>query len=268
MVLERTWVAGLLVVALLLAVEVRGAEAVLVVIAGARVLGPYEEFPSGAVRKMKRLATVCLVLATSCSIGGGGDDADDKAAPLEPKFPPAEAGSKTTAGGPSTTAAAGTPGASPSTAPSSQGGQQAPPPLEPGATQGSLTDAVGDVTPTPLDPAPDWADLVGARIIRRNDGVEVRVRLNDTAPATAPDDAHTMNIASFYDIDGDGSINFEVWLNISSSGWGGSWFDNDTEQAKFQDDAQLAITVEGNDVAFSGSDVPDSETSKPENAAS
>lgn len=143
------------------------------------------------------------------------------------------------------------PGAAPSGTASPSGPTQSPdalPPVEPRATQGGFTDPAGDVTPTPLDPAPKFADLTGARLIRRIDGFELRVRLNDAAPSASPDDDHTMNIASFYDVDGDGSINFEVWLNLGPGGWGGSWFDNDTEQAKFQEDAQLNITVEGNEV--------------------
>lgn len=197
---------------------------------------------------MRRLLIVILLVVSACGRGGGGDDNQEQAK-LDPTFPPVEsAANGAPAGDGSTTTV---PGAGPSATASPSGPPQSPgglPPVEPGATQGGITDPVGDVTPTPLDPAPKFADLTGARLIRRIDGFELRVRLNDAAPSASPDDDHTMNIASFYDVDGDGSINFEVWLNLGPGGWGGSWFDNDTEQAKFQEDAQLDISVEGNEV--------------------
>ena len=171
-------------------------------------------------------------------------------AALDPSFPPAEAApgvTATTTSGSEAADGSSDVTTSPSGPPGSPGAGSTPP-AEPGATQGVVTDSVGDVTPTPLDPAPKWADLAGARLIRRIDGFELRVRLAEAAPAKSQDGDHTMNIASFFDIDGDGSINFEVWLNVGPDGWGGSWFDNDTEQARFQDDAQLAITVEGEEV--------------------
>ena len=199
---------------------------------------------------MRRLLLVLFLVASACARGGGGDDEKEQAQ-LDPTFPPAEAAPgvspSTAAGGPS--AEPGSPGSNaPGAAPGGAGTGETIPPPPPGATQGVIADPAGDVTPTPLDPAPKFADLTGARLIRRVDGFELRVRLNDAAPSASPDDDHTMNIASFYDVDGDGSINFEVWLNLGPGGWGGSWFDNDTEQAKFQEDAQLNITVEGNEV--------------------
>ena len=58
-----------------------------------------------------------------------------------------------------------------------------------------------------------------------------------------------MNIASFYDVDGDGSIDFEIWLNVASSGWGASYFDNtDASRGGFQDRSGVAVAPEGSDV--------------------
>lgn len=195
---------------------------------------------------MRRIAAAVLLLATACS--RGGDESEDaKPAELEPLFPPATAApgaapAGAADGGPDQPATSPTSAsAPPSAAPT------APPPI-PGATQGVISDAAGDATPSIPDAAPKWADLAGARLIRRIDGFELRVRLADAAPTKSPDGEHTMNIASFYDVDGDGSVNFEVWLNLGPNGWGGSWFDNDTEQARFQEEAQLQITVEGTEV--------------------
>ena len=188
-----------------------------------------------------------LVVATSCARGDG--EADPKAAPLDPAFPPVESVKE---GAPSTTGAGASQATGDTTAPSGERpaapGTDAQPSAERGSTQGSISDAEGDVTPTPLDPAPKWADLTGAQLTRLPDGFELRVRLGDTAPTASPDEDHTMNIASFYELDGDGHVDFEVWLNLGPNGWGGSWWDNGTEQVKFQEDAQLEITLAGTEV--------------------
>ena len=59
-----------------------------------------------------------------------------------------------------------------------------------------------------------------------------------------------MNIASFYDVDGDGRIDFEVWANLAARGWGGSWFDNRAGAARYGDKAEVGITVAGDEVVL------------------
>jgi len=115
----------------------------------------------------------------------------------------------------------------------------------------SITDPVGDLTPSPGDPPPKWADLAGARLRRTAKGWELRVRLGTTAPDRTDSD-HTMNVASFYDTDGDGQIEYGVWANLASNGWGGAYFDQGPDRGpnRFGDDADIDITTDGRDVVL------------------
>jgi hypothetical protein len=36
-----------------------------------------------------------------------------------------------------------------------------------------------------------------------------------------------MNIASFYDTDGDGAVDYEIWANLGPDGWGVVWYDDE-----------------------------------------
>ena len=117
-------------------------------------------------------------------------------------------------------------------------------------TSAAITDRLGDLTPSPVDRPPVWADLAGATLLRRDSGYELRVRLGgDTAPQTVDAD-HTMNIATFFDVNGDGRIDYEVWANLASGGWGGSYFDNVRGGGKFLDASGVAVAVEGAEVVL------------------
>jgi hypothetical protein len=191
------------------------------------------------------LIAVCVLL-TGCARGKGKDDRVD----LQPRFAPDEASPSTT----DVTAGGGT--AVSTTTPTTRGGApagrtppaQVPAPVVAGATTAAVVDRLGDLTPSPADPPPPWADLAGATVIRRADGFELRVKLGGgTAPSTTDED-HTMNIASFFDVDGDGSIDFEVWANLASGGWGSSYFDNVNGKTGFQDASGASVQAEGADV--------------------
>jgi hypothetical protein len=123
------------------------------------------------------------------------------------------------------------------------------PPAVPGATTAAIVDRQGDLTPS-LDPPPPWADLLGSTLVRRADGFELRVRLGGGSAPTMTDRDHTMNVASFYDVDGDGGIDYEVWANLASGGWGGSWFDNVGKKARYGDRSNVAIEVVGDEVVL------------------
>ncbi|HVF74425.1 MAG TPA: hypothetical protein VM938_05205 [Acidimicrobiales bacterium] len=193
-------------------------------------------------------AVVALVLVVgACSRGKPKQSADGDL--LTPQFAPDTSTTlTTTADGVMTTTRPGAPGAT--TTPSTGASGQQPAPVVPGATTAALVDPRGDLTPSPLDPPPAWADLVGATLLRRADGFELRVRLGGGSAPTGTDEDHTMNIASFYDVDGNGSVDYEVWANLAASGWGGSWFDNRAGKAAFADKARVAVTVAGDEVVL------------------
>ncbi|HVE92487.1 MAG TPA: hypothetical protein VNE62_09355 [Actinomycetota bacterium] len=109
-------------------------------------------------------------------------------------------------------------------APAAAGAETAPAATGAAATAdrvSEISDPAGDLTPS-AQPPPPHADLTGASL-RLRDGYELRVRLAGPAPDRGPDD-RTQNIASFYDTDGDGQFDFEVWANLADNGWAGSYF--------------------------------------------
>jgi hypothetical protein len=90
----------------------------------------------------------------------------------------------------------------------------------------AITDPSGDLTLSPLDPPPRWADLRGATLQRTGEGYEVSISFGDPAPERSSDGEHTMNVASFYDVDGDGQVDVEVWANLADTGWGPAVYDD------------------------------------------
>ena len=109
-------------------------------------------------------------------------------------------------------------------------------------TSATITDPVGDRTFS-ADPPPPWADLAGATLTRSSAGYELRVRLGGGSAPSTTDANHTMNIASFYDLDGDGTIDYEVWANLADTGWATSWFDDRTGGAHFNGDSGVTSEV-------------------------
>lgn len=205
---------------------------------------------------MKRAAggVALLLLASACTRGSPKPSNDGDL--LTPQFAPDSTTTTvpTGTGGPTTTqpGVAGGPGGPAPTGgtAASQGPGHVAAPVVPGATTAAITDRFGDLTPSPVDPPPPWADLVGATMLRRADGFELRVRLGGGSAPSGTDEDHTMNIASFYDVDGDGTVDYEVWANLAAHGWGGSWFDNRARKAGFADKANVAITAAGDEVVL------------------
>jgi hypothetical protein len=188
------------------------------------------------------IALVTAVALAACG-GGGGTDPSKLKQTLRPQFAPTSTSaagaslttSTTVAGSSSTTT-----GASPSTTV----------PVTGAPTAAAIVDRAGDVTPSPLDRPPAWADLLGARLTRRDDGFELRVRLAGGSAPSSTDEAHTMNVASFYDLDGDGRVDFEVWANLASGGWGSSYFDDVRGSGGFQERSGVTVTPEGDEVVL------------------
>jgi hypothetical protein len=187
------------------------------------------------------VALATALVLSACSGGGHDDVAKPNERTLEPRFP-AEATTSTTVSPSATTAPARTAVTSPSTT-------VAPAPA--GATAGDITDEALDVTPSPLDPPPAWADLLGAHLTRSASGFELRVRLGGgDAPESSEDDKHTMNVASFFDVDGDGKVDYEVWANIASGGWGASYFDDAHHGGGYQEKSGVVVTTDADQVVL------------------
>jgi hypothetical protein len=192
------------------------------------------------------LRPLLALLLLGAAAGCGGDDADPgpAAVPMAPRFAPDS----------SLAPLAGDPGSSPTTAgddadavetatggdPGAAAASGAPAPDE---LRASATDARGDATPALADAAPGWADLVGAELRTVPAGFELRVSAAEAFPSQAPQD-RTMNVAAFADVDGDGTIDYEVWANLAAEGWGGAWYDNRAGTARFTDESGVEVVAE------------------------
>jgi hypothetical protein len=191
-----------------------------------------------------------LLAATAC---GGDDDgagsAESDLGPLEtPTFSEEEGGStgtESTVEGtddPSgtTTTVAGSSGATSTTAA----------PVESVA----FDDPVGDATAgAGISRPPSWTDLAGGELERQGNAYRLTIRLGGTVPQTQSG-SNTMNVASFYDTDGDGRIDFEIWVNLGAEGWGPVWYDAQGHAAPGED-SNVTVTVEGDELRLVFPDV-------------
>lgn len=206
-------------------------------------------------RPVAAVAVLALMApaAVGCGSGSGDEqsgveDALEGRAGLTPTYAP----TSTTAAPATTSTSSGAP------APTSTSTTTAPPPPADAAPTAEITDPRGDATPGEGgDPA--WADLVGARLALRETHFELRIDLGDPAPQSSGGDDRTMNVAAFFDVDGDGQVDYEVWANLSAGGWDGSWFDDRTGAAAYSDDAATDVLVDGGQlvVRFSPAHVGD-----------
>ena len=73
---------------------------------------------------------------------------------------------------------------------------------------------------------------------------ELVVSLDGDVPSKANDPDRTMNVASFYDLDGDGRIDAEIWVNLADDGWGGAYYDNRATTAAFARESQVAVQTD------------------------
>lgn len=152
-----------------------------------------------------------------------------------------------TATGPTPTAPAENPTSEPE-APEEPSPVEASPerstPGDPAPIMARLDDPAGDVTGVG---SPDWADLRGARLIRDGTTFTLTHVLVGSAPRQG-DGQNTMNIATFFDIDGDGTIDYEIWANLSPNGWGTSYFDEREGTARYAADDDVDVEVVDGDV--------------------
>ena len=118
----------------------------------------------------------------------------------------------------------------------------------------AFDDPVGDATRGLSTSAPPpWTDLAGASLERQNNAYRLSVRLGGAAPSTAPG-AETMNIATYFDIDLDGDVEYELWVNLGSNGWGPVWYD-DKGGALPGDRSNVTVVVNGDRVQLLFPDV-------------
>jgi hypothetical protein len=106
-----------------------------------------------------------------------------------------------------------------------------------------VSDPVGDLSRS-LEGAPASADIVSVTLRRSGSTVEVRTRFAAAVP-TRQDGAKSMNVASFYDVDDNGIVDYEVWASLADDGWGTGHLDRRKERASFGPGTGIEVRVEG-----------------------
>ena len=106
-----------------------------------------------------------------------------------------------------------------------------------------VSDPVGDLSRS-LEGAPASADIVAVTLRRSGSTVEVRTRFAAAVP-TRQSSGRGMNVASFYDVDDNGIVDYEVWASLADDGWGTGHLDRREERASFGPGTGIEVRVEG-----------------------
>lgn len=125
------------------------------------------------------------------------------------------------------------------------GGSPAAEPKPLGPTSASVSDPTGDVRGA-LTGAPPYADLTGATLTR-GDTFEMRVSFAGSVPRRQTDD-RIVQVATFFDLDGDGETDYEVWASLADNGWGTSY--RTPDGARYGEGSGARARPEGNDLVI------------------
>jgi hypothetical protein len=194
--------------------------------------------------ELRATVLAATVLVSACTAGTDHADSAKIKQTLRPHFAPATTSSSTPGAAPTSTVVLTVPSSSVPPRSTTETVVSVS-----GAPAAQLTDPAGDVS-TSLERPPAWADLLGATLVRSSSGFELRVHLAGGKAPSSSDADHTMNLASFYDVDGDGTIDYEVWANVASGGWGSSYFDDVHHGGGYQEKSGVTVTPEGDEVVL------------------
>lgn len=106
-----------------------------------------------------------------------------------------------------------------------------------------VADPTGDLGRS-VEGAPAHADIVAVQLIRTGDEVEVRSTFAGAVPEKQTGDKG-MNVASFYDVDGNGMVDYEIWASLADDGWGTGYLDDRSNEASFGPSTGIEVSVEG-----------------------
>ena len=96
-----------------------------------------------------------------------------------------------------------------------------------------------------LGSPPASADIVSVEMGRSERTVVVRTTFAAAVPTRQEDPDRTTNVASFYDVDGNGVIDYEIWASMADNGWGTGYLDRRQNEASFGAETGIQVSVEG-----------------------
>jgi hypothetical protein len=124
--------------------------------------------------------------------------------------------------------------------PSARPGQPEPSPAGPVPVR--VSDPAGDLSRS-VEGAPDSADIVAVELSRTGETIEVRTTFAGEVP-TRQSGGKGMNVASFYDVDGNGVVDYEVRASLADNGWGTGHLDRREEKASYGPSTGIAVSVQ------------------------
>lgn len=98
---------------------------------------------------------------------------------------------------------------------------------------------------TALASAPASADIVAVELTRTAQEVVVRTTFAGNVPERQSDSSRTTNVASFYDVDGNGLVDYEIWTSLADDGWGAGYLDRRQNEASFGPETGIRVRVDG-----------------------
>ena len=119
--------------------------------------------------------------------------------------------------------------------------ERSPQPVD--AAPVTVSDPAGDQSASLQGPG-DAADIVAVRLDVTGDTVEVRTTFVGEVPARMTG-RHGMNVASFYDVDGNGLVDYEIWVSLADNGWGTGYRDARESTAAFGPGTGIEVEVSG-----------------------
>lgn len=103
-------------------------------------------------------------------------------------------------------------------------------------------DGTGDLQGVGRSSAPAHADLRSLALEVAGDTATITIGFAGPAPEQGEGD-DILNVATYHDVTGDGSVDYEIWASLTADGWGTSWYDVRNGTARFAADDDVDVDV-------------------------
>ena len=208
------------------------------------------------------LVAVLALAGTACVAPGASPPDDDATGGLQPPTfapltesaspqaapSPAASPSASTPGPTGTATVGGSPSGTPQPSPTPAASTPAPtatasPPPPAATVRGTLPDGTDDLDGLNRSQAPGYADLRAATLEMGSDRGAIRIEFASAAPEQGSDD-EILNVATYHDVTGDGSVDYEIWASLTADGWGTSWYDLRAGTVRFAAEDEVDVAVD------------------------